>query len=124
MRSNRARDTGPELRIRRVLHAQGMRYRVDWRPEAVLRTRADIAFPRQRLLIFVDGCFWHGCPTHASYPQTHSEYWIPKLTRNKERDRDSTVLLEQLGWRVLRFWEHESPESVVKTIAIALAGTN
>jgi DNA mismatch endonuclease, patch repair protein len=122
MVGNRRRDTQPELRVRRLLHAAGLRYRVDARPEAPLRVRADIVFSRRKIAIFIDGCFWHGCPLHAVQPKTNTNYWGPKLARNRERDLQTTSTLEQLGWTVLRFWEHESPESVAKTTIAAWEG--
>ena len=120
MQSNRGRDTGPELAVRRELYAQGLRYRVDWRPLPDFRTRADIAFTRQHVLVFIDGCFWHGCPIHATTPKTNIDYWVPKLQRNIERDREFTRLLQDRGWQVLRFWEHEDPETIVRTIRNAV----
>ncbi|MCS5733774.1 very short patch repair endonuclease [Herbiconiux daphne] len=117
MQSNRARDTKPELLVRRILHAQGFRYRVDWRPSPQSRTRADIAFTRQRVLVFIDGCFWHGCPTHATFPKTNQSYWLPKLAQNRVRDAAANKLLESLGWIVLRYWEHENPSAVAAHIA-------
>ena len=86
MRANRRRDTSPELALRRILHARGLRYRVDFAPLPTMRRRrADIVFTRQRLAVFVDGCFWHGCPEHATFPQRNADYWLPKLARNRER---------------------------------------
>jgi len=119
MLSNKRRDTGPELAVRRALHAAGFRYRVDHRPSLELRTRADIVFTRQRIAVFIDGCFWHGCPVHATSPKRNSGYWGPKLERNVERDLETTSRLEALGWLVLRFWEHEEVEAVVEAIAAA-----
>jgi len=120
MLGNRSRDTQPELLIRRALHAQGYRFRVDLRPEASLRTRADIVFTRQRVAVYIDGCFWHGCPIHATSPKSNSDYWTPKLARNIERDARSTTDLRDLGWLVLRFWEHESVADVVAQITSRL----
>lgn len=120
MLGNRSRDTKPELLIRRALHAQGYRFRVDLRPEASLRTRADIVFTRQRVAVYIDGCFWHGCPVHATTPKAHSDYWTPKLARNIERDARSTTDLTDHGWLVLRFWEHESVADVVAQITSQL----
>lgn len=117
MLSNRRRDTKPELAVRRALHSAGFRYRVDHRPSLELRTRADIVFTRQRIAVFIDGCFWHGCPVHATLPKRNSDYWVPKLQRNVERDLETTSRLETLGWVVLRFWEHERVDSTVEAIA-------
>lgn len=115
MQSNRSRDTGPELAVRRILHAAGLRYRVDYSPLAN-RRRADVVFTRQRLAVFIDGCFWHGCPQHATLPATNSNYWLPKLRRNVDRDRESDALLSAAGWRVLRYWEHKDATSVAEEI--------
>jgi DNA mismatch endonuclease (patch repair protein) len=82
--------------------------------------RVDVVFPKQRVAVFLDGCFWHSCPTHGTLPVTNQSYWVPKLARNKERDRDDTRRLVQAGWTVVRAWEHESVESVVERTAVAL----
>lgn len=119
MIANRGRDTIPELAIRRRLHAAGLRYRVNFAPLGG-RFRADIVFPRCRIAVFIDGCFWHGCPEHATLPKQNSDYWLPKLRRNIERDRETTSRLEATGWTVLRFWEHEDPNIVADAIATAV----
>lgn len=106
MRSNRRSNTTPELALRRELHRRGLRYRVDYRL-AGTRRRADVAFVSRRLAIFVDGCFWHGCPVHGTTPVQNADYWIPKLAENRRRDEDTTARFEAAGWRVLRCWEHE-----------------
>ncbi|MDU0366877.1 very short patch repair endonuclease [Microbacterium sp. KSW4-17] len=120
MRSNRRRDTGPELAVRRELHRRGLRYRVDLRPVAHLRTRADIVFTRQRIAVYIDGCFWHGCPVHGTSPTSNASYWLPKLQANKERDAAVNVALGEVGWTVLRFWEHETPTSVADAVEAAV----
>lgn len=122
MRSNRGRDTGPELAVRKILHAHGLRYRVDLAPGRDKRRRADIVFTRQKVAVFIDGCFWHGCPEHATIPKTHADYWVPKLERNKQRDAETNAELEAGGWVVLRFWEHEDPTAVAQAIALRVAG--
>lgn len=119
MRSNRSRDTKPEFAVRRLLHAAGLRYRVDFAPLGG-RRRADIVFTRQRIAIFIDGCFWHGCPEHATLPKRNAEYWLPKLQRNIERDRETVAALEGAGWTVMRFWEHEAPAMVARTVVKAV----
>ena len=119
MRSNRRRDTSPELAVRRLLHAAGLRYRVDFAPLGG-RRRADIVFTRQHVAEFIDGCYWHGCPDHATFPKRNSDYWLPKLARNVERDRETDQSLREAGWTVLRFWEHESPDDVARRIAVAV----
>lgn len=117
MRSNRRRDTTPELALRKLLHAQGYRYRVDYAPlQTQRRRRADIVFTRWHLAVFVDGCFWHGCPLHATHPVTNREYWDTKLARNIARDAETTAMLEEAGWAVLRFWEHTSAEDAARCI--------
>lgn len=120
MLANRGKDTGPELAVRRLLHAQGLRYRVDFRLAPPLRARADVVFTRQRIAVFIDGCFWHGCPIHATSPKANSDYWGPKLARNIERDRETAVALAERGWTVLRFWEHEAPAVVADAIVQAV----
>jgi DNA mismatch endonuclease (patch repair protein) len=118
MLGNKRRDTKPELAVRRLLHAQGFRYRVDYRPTQTVRSRADIVFTKQRVAVFIDGCFWHGCPEHATHPKANADYWLPKLKRNKERDAKVTAVLAGLGWSVLRFWEHQPPSQVANDIAM------
>jgi DNA mismatch endonuclease (patch repair protein) len=116
MRGNRRRDTALEMVVRRALHAKGLRYRVDYAPLPGLRSRADIVFARARVAIYLDGCFWHGCPQHGTTPVANAEYWVPKLQRNRERDAATTQTLCDNGWIVLRFWEHEHPSAVVERI--------
>jgi len=116
MVANRGRDTQPELKVRRVLHAAGLRYVVDARPSMTVRSRADIVFTRRRIAIFIDGCFWHMCPLHATRPKANSEYWSSKLARNVARDGTVTQALEAEGWTVLRYWEHEDPVDVAVDI--------
>jgi DNA mismatch endonuclease (patch repair protein) len=117
MQANRSRDTGPELALRRLLHAAGLRYRVAARPLKGVRRTADIVFGPARVAVFVDGCFWHRCPQHATDPQSNSDYWKPKLERNVERDRETDAILAEAGWLSLRVWEHESPEKAARRIA-------
>lgn len=119
MLSNRGRDTVPELEVRKLLHAAGARYRVDFPPLGG-RRRADIVFTKRHIAVFIDGCFWHSCPEHATTPTRNSEYWIPKLRRNAERDREMDELLHERGWKVLRFWEHEDPDQVASVILNAV----
>lgn len=121
MLGNKARDTKPELAVRRALHAAGFRYRVDTRPSLELRSRADIVFTKRKIAVFVDGCFWHGCPLHATMPESNVDYWVPKLQRNIERDRETTLKLKSLGWVVLRFWAHEDVYEIVNLIRASWA---
>ncbi len=119
MASNRHRDTSPELALRSLLHGLGLRFRVDYgiRLDGRRPIRADVVFTRQRVAVFVDGCFWHSCPLHGSQPKTNSDYWQPKLQGNRERDQLYTRLLEEAGWRVIRVWEHEpAPEAAARVI--------
>ncbi len=117
MRANRSRDTAPEIAIRRLLHAAGLRYRVNHRPEPALRRTADIVFTKQRIAVFIDGCYWHACPEHKTIAQSNATYWSEKLARNVARDADTTERLRAAGWTVLRFWEHEDPAEVASAVA-------
>lgn len=110
MRGNRRTDTKPEVAVRSILHRSGYRFRKDLIVEAAgLRVRPDIVFPRLRLAVFIDGCFWHACPEHGNIPRVNSSYWVPKLERNLLRDRRVNEHLRQAGWTVLRIWEHLPP---------------
>ena len=121
MLANRRKDTSPELAVRRRLHAAGLRYRVDYPADATdRRRRADIVFTRARVVVFIDGCFWHGCPEHFIAPKRNADYWGPKIERNIARDRTSTERLLDDGWQVLRFWEHEDPDDVATQIMEAV----
>lgn len=102
-----AKDTTPEWALRRELHRRGLRYRVDAPLPGMPRRRADVLFRKARLAVFVDGCFWHCCPVHGVAPKSNAEWWKTKLGRNVARDRETDEHLEDLGWNVLRFWEHE-----------------
>jgi DNA mismatch endonuclease, patch repair protein len=115
------RDTVPELAVRRRLHARGVRYRVDVRPCRETRARGDIVWKGRRLAVFIDGCFWHRCPTCGHMPSVNGDWWAQKLAANVARDRRTDAVLTGLGWRVLRFWEHEDPEAVVEVICSELA---
>lgn len=116
MKAVRQRDTGAEMAVRRRLHAMGLRYRVDFPVLESPRRRADIAFPRLRIAIFIDGCFWHGCPIHGTSPKANAEFWKRKIEANIARDRDTDERLRGTGWVVLRFWEHEDPDDVAASI--------
>ncbi len=110
MSKQATKNTRPELDIRRRLHATGLRYRVDYQPLPQLRRRADIAFPRHNIAVFVDGCFWHSCPEHATSPKSNGEWWAAKLERNRARDAETNSALTEAGWKVVRIWEHEDPD--------------
>ena len=118
MQGNKGRDTTPELAVRRLLHAAGLRYRVNYRPLPGLRRTADIVFTRKRIAVFVDGCFWHSCPIHATSPKTNSTFWRAKLEANVARDADTTARLRAAGWTVLRYWEHQDSSDVADSISV------
>lgn len=112
------RDTGAELALRRALHGRGLRFRVDRAVLADRRRRVDIVFGPARVAVFVDGCFWHGCPEHATHPRSNSEFWRSKVETNQARDRDTDQRLRDDGWLVVRVWEHEEPETAADRIEL------
>ncbi|MGW0750986.1 very short patch repair endonuclease [Streptomyces sp. NPDC002587] len=116
------RNTTPELAVRRLLHAAGLRYRLQVKVPGMPRRTIDIAFPGAKVAVFLDGCFWHGCPEHATQPKANAQWWREKLDKNMARDRETSELLAAAGWTVLRFWEHEAPESVAARIIDARRG--
>jgi len=118
MQSNKGRDTKPELAVRTLLHAAGLRYRVNFR--VVPRRTVDIAFTGLKIAVFIDGCYWHGCPEHYQRPAINQRFWDEKVVRNRARDTETTELMTDLGWTVLRFWEHERPPDVAKSIVGAV----
>ena len=122
MRANRGRDTGPELAVRRLVHAAGLRYRVSARPLPDLRRTADLVFTRRRIAVFIDGCFWHGCPEHHTRARTNADYWAEKVRANRERDADTDRRLARAGWTVLRIWEHEGADTAAQRIVAAVRG--
>jgi DNA mismatch endonuclease, patch repair protein len=117
MKSLRQRDTKPEVVLRKHLHAMGYRYRVDRAPISGMRTRADLVFGPARLAVFVDGCFWHACPEHATWPKANADWWRKKIEANVERDRRVDRELHEAGWDVVRVWEHEDPAAAARTVA-------
>ncbi len=123
MQRQKRAGTAPEVAIRRLLHARGLRYRVD-RPLDLegLRRRADLTFVGARVVVFVDGCFWHGCPQHATRPTSNAEWWSDKLAANMSRDRDTDTRLYAAGWTVIRVWEHEDPNSAAARIEAVVRG--
>lgn len=117
MENQRRRDTGLEIAIRKALHALGYRFRIDYRLEPGLRCRGDIVFTRKKVVVFVDGCFWHGCPDHGSRTTTaNPDYWADKVAKNKARDSDTDATLTAAGWSVIRAWEHEEAETVARLV--------
>jgi DNA mismatch endonuclease, patch repair protein len=117
MQRQKTRDTTPELAVRKLLHAAGLRYRVDAPPLPGMRRRADVVFGPSRIAVFVDGCFWHGCPDHGARPTVANHtYWSEKIARNKARDEDTDARLQEAGWLSIRVWEHEPPEAVASLV--------
>ncbi|WP_072691515.1 very short patch repair endonuclease [Rhodococcus marinonascens] len=116
MRAQRRRDTAPELSLRRELHRRGVRYFVDRAPMKGARRRADLVFPRRKVAVYVDGCFWHSCPQHATFPKNNAQWWADKLAGNVTRDRDTDTRLEEAGWTVVRIWEHENPVAAANRV--------
>jgi DNA mismatch endonuclease (patch repair protein) len=116
MSRQQTKDTRPEIEIRRELHRRGLRFRVGRQPVPGLRTKADIVFSTARVAIYVDGCFWHSCPEHATQPAANAAWWKEKLRRNRDRDIATNQALEDAGWTVVRVWEHEAPESAADRI--------
>ncbi|MEU0105863.1 very short patch repair endonuclease [Streptomyces sp. NPDC006251] len=116
-----SKDTAVELAVRRLLHAAGLRYRVEYPVPGMPRRRIDVAFPRAKVAVLIDGCFWHGCPKHATHPKSNAEWWRQKLARNMTRDAETTEHLVAAGWEVLRFWEHEAPEDVALRVAAVVS---
>jgi DNA mismatch endonuclease (patch repair protein) len=122
MRGNRSRNTTPELALRSLLHRRGLRYRVDAPPLKGVRRRADIVFPKERVAVFVDGCFWHGCPTHYRPSTKNTSFWEAKLGANRTRDGQTNTTLASAGWTVIRAWEHENMQEVADRIEAAVRG--
>jgi DNA mismatch endonuclease, patch repair protein len=116
MRANKSRDTKPELSLRQAVHARGMRYRVGIRPIPSLRRTADLVFTKARVAVFLDGCFWHGCPQHHTVAKTNATFWAEKVRRNRERDAETDRVLTEQGWVVIRVWEHDDPERAAERI--------
>lgn len=118
MRANRKTGTEPEVVVRSELHRLGLRFRKNHRLRVGdLTTCPDIVFPRTRVAVYIDGCFWHQCPLHGNIPMRNTWYWMPKLRRNVERDLRTTDRLRSEGWAVLRFWEHQRPQECALAIA-------
>jgi DNA mismatch endonuclease (patch repair protein) len=117
----RRRDTKPEVALRRELHRRGLRYFVDRAPLKGMRRRADLVFPRRKVAVYVDGCFWHSCPVHATKPRNNAQWWADKLAANVARDRDTDTRLIEEGWRVVRIWEHEDPVVAAQRVVDDLA---
>lgn len=123
MQAQKTAGTRMELQVRRRLHALGYRYRVDRRPLPNEKFKGDIVWSGRRLVVFLDGCFWHGCPVHGTTPKSNTDWWRNKIEGNRARDRRVDDLLRQKGWTVLRFWEHDDTEAIVQAITRHLEST-
>ena len=124
-RGNRRRDTRPEVELRSFLHRRGYRFRKDLSINlGTVRVRPDIAFTGHRVAVFMDGCFWHGCPEHGRVPRTNADYWGTKLGRNVERDRAVNEYLAAAGWTVVRLWEHVSPVDAAEHVISMLVAVD
>jgi DNA mismatch endonuclease (patch repair protein) len=124
MQSNRPRNTAPEVALRSALHRAGLRFFKHRRPVAALRCEADIIFPGSRVAVFIDGCFWHGCPQHGTFPKTNAEWWAAKLEATRTRDLKNERALTAAGWTVLRVWEHESTADAVARIRASVSSAD
>jgi DNA mismatch endonuclease (patch repair protein) len=122
MKANKGRDTGPERRLRSLLHDRGLRYRVNVRPLPDLPRTADLVFSKARVAVFVDGCYWHGCPDHYRPATKRSQFWQDKIQGNISRDVDTNRRLREQGWTVVRVWEHEESADALEKVLAALAG--
>lgn len=117
MSRQRRRDTAPELELRRALRSLGLGYRVNATLPGLPRRRCDVMFKGVKVAVFVDGCFWHGCPVHATTPRNNADWWARKLIGNRERDRDTDRHLTDLGWTVIRVWEHQDMNAAAVGVA-------
>lgn len=120
MVANRGSETKPEVALRSALHRRSLRFRKHVAPLPGLRCQADIVFSRWKIAVFVDGCFWHSCPEHATHPKANATWWWEKLAQTERRDRRNDQLLADAGWTVIRVWEHEDPESAARRVEQAL----
>lgn len=122
MSAQRSKNTGIEMALRRALHASGLRFRVHRRPVKGVRREADIVFGSGRVAVFVDGCYWHGCPEHATWPRRNADFWRTKIEGNRARDLDTDARLADSGWLAVRVWEHENAaEAAVRVAAVVRA---
>jgi len=121
MSRQRSHDTGTELALRRELHRRGLRYRIHRRPLPEVRREADLVFGPAKVAVFVDGCFWHGCPDHGTWPKRNGPFWRQKIEKNQARDIDTNRQLESAGWASVRVWEHEDPAAAATRVASVVA---
>ena len=112
MEAAKPKGTLPEIKLQSALEQVGVLFEVDVKPIDNLQRRADILIRDERIAIFVDGCFWHGCPIHGTQAKANAKFWADKINRNKERDLDTNRRLAEDGWTVLRIWEHEDPKQI------------
>uniref|UniRef100_UPI0012D3BD5B very short patch repair endonuclease n=1 Tax=Catellatospora paridis TaxID=1617086 RepID=UPI0012D3BD5B len=117
MSRQRARDTGIEVSVRQELHRMGLRFRIHRRPLQGVRREADLIFTRVKVAVFVDGCFWHGCPDHATWPKNNEQFWRTKIEGNRARDVDTDARLAAAGWLTVRIWEHEKAVDAALRVA-------
>ena len=122
MQVTRQRDTAPEVALRAILHRIGLHYRINRAPILGLRRKADVLFAGVRVAVYVDGCFWHGCPIHGTWPKQNAEFWRLKIEANRSRDADTDRRLEEAGWAVVRVWEHEDPEVAAESVRGVVEG--
>jgi DNA mismatch endonuclease (patch repair protein) len=122
MQGNKGRDTRPEVALRAALHRAGVRFRKEQPPLRGVRRRADVVIRKYRLAVFLDGCFWHGCPEHYRPPRTNPGYWATKVARNRDRDADTDRRLREAGWTVVRVWEHESATEAAERVRALVHG--
>ena len=120
MQATRRKNTELELRFRSALWRLGLRYRVD-RSIPGFRCRPDVIFPKQRVAVFFDSCFWHGCPKHGTFPKTNAAWWRAKINANRQRDARANAALRKADWIVIRVWQHQQPERMAATVAKVVA---
>lgn len=120
MKSVRRTNTKPELAIQSCLKQMGLSFKTDFGIIKGSQRRADIVFKEAKVTVFIDGCFWHGCPIHGTWPKTNSEFWRKKVESNRKRDLDTDYHLTNIGWKVTRVWEHESPTEVADRIFVVI----
>ncbi|AUI62954.1 very short patch repair endonuclease [Amycolatopsis sp. BJA-103] len=116
MSKQKSRNTRIEMELRKALFARGLRYRVHRRPVKGVRREADVVFGPARVAVFVDGCFWHGCPEHATWPKNNADFWRTKIETNRRRDLDTDARLAEAGWLAVRVWEHEAAEAAAARV--------
>jgi len=120
MQRTARKDNPFERAVRSQLYARKLRYRIHYQIPGLKRTSCDFAFPGLKIAVFLDGCFWHGCELHPPSVKKNAEFWLEKIERNRARDARATVHLAELGWTVLRFWEHEDVATIVSTIVASV----